>query len=47
MPAFLAPRALRRLQDPFGFSDVLAGLTLHPADLPALTRDARLEGSGE
>ncbi len=41
-----APAFLRRLADPFGFADALAGLTLHPADLPTWSREACLEGAG-
>ena len=37
---------LRRLGDPFGFADALTGLTLQPADLPTLSREARLDGHG-
>lgn len=37
---------LRRLRDPFGFTDALAGLTLHPGDLPSLSRERRLDGGG-
>lgn len=42
----VARRTLRRLQDPFGFANALAGLSLQPADLPTLTRDRRLDGDG-
>ncbi len=40
------PRALARLADPFGFADAFHGLTLQPGDLPALSRESRLDGGG-
>ena len=34
------------LADPFGFEAALANLSLAPEDLPSLTRESRLAGSG-
>lgn len=39
-------RLAQRFTDPFGFRDAFAGLALAPEDLPGLTRDCRLAGSG-
>lgn len=42
----LAGRLTRLLQDPLGFRLLLDAVTLQPADLPTLSRDARLDGAG-
>lgn len=34
------------ITDPFGFTAALRHLHLSPEDLPQLTRESRLEGSG-
>lgn len=39
-------RLAQRLTDPFGFADAFAGLALAPEDLPSLTRECRMAGSG-
>ena len=36
----------QRVTDPFGFAQALAGLSLAPEDLPSLTRECRMAGSG-
>ncbi|HET6404228.1 MAG TPA: hypothetical protein VFH78_06235 [Candidatus Thermoplasmatota archaeon] len=40
-------RLTQRLTDPFGFHEAFAGLGLAPEDLPSLTRECRLVGSGQ
>lgn len=46
MAAFPAKTMLARLTDPYGFSDAFRDLGLAPEDLPSMTRECRMAGSG-
>lgn len=41
-----ASRFFQTLQDPYGFTEAFRDLGLTPEDLPGITRESRLEGSG-